>query len=145
VIPVAVRVKGAIEGEELKAKVTGGVTELQGYENLSNETQLWWRDAAVGDKLTATITVPSTGMYEITGKFCTAGDYGIHQISLNGKPLGGPIDFYNKDLKWKAIGFGAIILPAGEVKLEVMVTGANPQAIQRHMFGLDYLLLTPKN
>jgi hypothetical protein len=39
---------------------------------------------------------------------------------------------------------GAVELTAGEHRLCVEIVGANPAAIRRHMFSLDYVRLAPK-
>ena len=138
-------IKGAIEGEKLAiVSKSGGQTELQEFGGLSSGSQLWWRDAKPGDKLVLKLPVKTAGKYAVSGNFCFAGDYGIHQLSLNGQPLGGPMDFYIKGLEWQKKNLGVVDLPAGDALFEVEVTGTNPAAEKRYMFGLDYLMLEPR-
>lgn len=138
-------VKGAIEGEKLViVSKSGGETELQEFGGLSSGNQLWWRDGKPGDKLVLKVPVKTAGKYAVSGNFCLAGDYGIHQLSLNGQALGSPMDFYVKGLEWQKKNLGVVDLPAGDALFEVEVTGANPAADKRHMFGLDYLILEPR-
>lgn len=138
-------VKGAIEGESLTiASKTGGETEAQeGFWQISSGKQLWWKAVSVGDKLSLRIPVAKAGRYEVIGHFCLATDYGIHQLSVNGKDAGEPIDFYSPSLKWEKKSLGVFDLPAGDVTLLVKCVGEHVGAIPQRMFGLDYLLLTP--
>lgn len=144
-------VKGATEGEGLKYEKTGSgeVSVQEGFWEPSGGKQLWWIQSAPGDKLLVHVPVKQAGTYEIVGSFCHARDYGIHSLRFltpDGKELGAPktLDFYNNGVIWKKIPLGTFELPAGEVILEVVCKGHNPQAIEGNMFGLDYLMLTKK-
>ncbi len=138
-----IRVAGAIEGESLKiVKRTGGATEIQGgFAELSNGSQLWWRDPNVGDKLILNVPVSRAGTYKVVAKTGNAQDYGIFQIRVNGVNCG-THDFYIPGLEWKPLSLGTLTLPAGYVTMEVTCLGHNPAAAPSNMFGLDYLLLT---
>lgn len=139
-------IKGAIEGEDLKIQSsTGGTHEVQdGFWEISGTKQLWWRDVAVGDKLTLVIPVAKPGVYHLTGNFCHAQDYGIHRLKVDGIDLG-EHDFYSKDLKWSKTDLGVVNLKGTTATLEVTCTGNNPAAIPARMFGIDYLFLVPAN
>ncbi len=138
-------IEGAIEGESLViAQKTGGETEAQdGFWQCSGGKQLWWRDAAPGNKLVIRIPVKEAGTYEVIANFCKAVDYGIHKMRLNGQEIA-PIDFFNDGLTWKKETLGTFVLPKGDALLEVECVGANPKAQSRNMFALDYLLLNKK-
>lgn len=138
-------VKGAIEGESLTIESkSGGDTEAQeGFWQISGGKQLWWKAVSVGDVLTLRVPVPKAGKYEVVGHFCMARDYGIHQLSINGKDAGEPIDFFSSGLKWEKKSLGVFDLPAGTATLRVKCTGERAGAIPQRMFGLDYLLLNP--
>lgn len=142
--PEPMRVKDAIEGESLKiVSMTGsGATENQtGFPKTSNETQLWWRNGAPGDKLDLIVPVKKAGKYKVSGHFCVATDYGTLKMTLNGQDAK-TIDFYSKTLDWKTIELGTFDLPAGNVHLIVEITGTNAAANPKsYMFGLDYLKL----
>lgn len=139
-VPPIRPVEGAIEGEDLAIlSKSGGVTEVQsGFEECSGGKQLWWRDAAPGDELVLKVSVPEAGRYEVAGNFCFARDYGIQEVQVLG--LKRQLDFFG-DLHWKLVTLGVVDLPSGEIEVRIKVVGANPNAIQRHMFGLDYLRL----
>ena len=142
-IAAPVPIKGAIEGETLTIEShTGGETEAQeGFWQISSGKQLWWKAVAVGDKLSLRVPVPKAGRYEVIGNFCKASDYGIHQITINGKPAGGPIDFYSPTMKWERKSLGVFDLTAGDVTFGVECKGKHYRAVPSRMFGLDYLLL----
>jgi hypothetical protein len=134
-----VRIPGAIEAENLKFSANGGSTEIQGgFGDMSGEGQIWWQDAPIGSKLT--IEVPhANGEYDLTINACRARDYGIHQLYWNGEKLGGPIDFYDPELKWQQVKLGRVRVTEGKAMLTAECIGANPKADPRRMFGLDYL------
>jgi hypothetical protein len=138
-------VKGAIEGEKLEiVSVSGGKAERQsGFFDLSAGEQLWWKNMAAGDKLVLKVPVSKAGTYEVFGNFCRNKDYGIHEITINGKPLD-PIDFYNASINWRRVSLGTHKLPAGSFTIEVISKGRREGAADGNMFGLDYLLLNPK-
>jgi len=143
--PQPVRIQGALEGETLKIlERTGGVVEIQhiGQHNWSNDRQLWWRDAKPGDKLTFALPVATAGKYSVVVNLTKAVDYGIVQFLLDGEKLGEALDLYNNGVVTtgpKVLGERTIA--AGEHKLTVEITGANPGAVKRHMLGLDYVKL----
>jgi hypothetical protein len=137
-------VEGAIEGESLAiVRVTGGRTVNQaGFAQLSNGQQLWWIDQEVGDRLVLEVPVAKAGEYEVIACLGHARDYGIHRITLNGRPVAQPLDLYLDGLEWRQVSLGRFTLPAGKVLMEVECVGSNPGAIPtKRMFGLDYLLL----
>jgi len=148
--PKVFRVPGAIEGEKLQVvERTGGTAALQdlrshGLDKWSENAHVWWRDAKVGDKLTLAVPVAKAGRYEVVAAFTKANDYGIIELSLDGRPLGEPIDFYNpKVVPTQPVSLGTHDLTAGPHKLTAEIVGANPKAKKAYMFGLDYLLLKP--
>ncbi len=140
------RVAGALEGEEMtELQRSGGELEVQPWDGLSNENHRWWRHAAVGDRLVLGFASPQAGRFMVYARFLRAGDYGVHQISINGKPAGEPLDFYHDGVKpTEEMPLGEFDLKAGENQIMVEVKGANARATPGNMFGLDYLrLATP--
>ena len=84
------------------------------------------------------------GPYRVFGHFLRARDYGIHQLTVNGKPAGDPIDFYDSEVRPSSeLELGTFDLTVEGNELCVKVIGANEKAIKAYMFGLDYLLLKP--
>ncbi|MBU0617767.1 MAG: DUF2961 domain-containing protein, partial [Planctomycetes bacterium] len=139
------RVEGALEGEEMAVlEMTGGSHESQDWGGLSNEKHRWWKHGQPGDKLVLGFEVEQDGTYRVIARFLTAGDYGIHQLSINDEPAGEPIDLYNQGVKAsEERELGMFNLLAGQNKLTVEIVGANDKAVKSYMFGLDYLRLEP--
>ena len=145
-MPKPPKVEGAIEGENLKIlEKTGGVTEIQDipHFNWSGWKQIWWRDAKPGERIVFDLPVDKKGTYKLTASLTKAVDYGIVKLSLDGKPLGEPIDLFHGGVINRTYALGTHELAAGPHKLSVEITGANPKAVRRHMFGIDYLELEP--
>ncbi len=146
-VPVSPRVKGALEGEELKiVEKTGGTTEVQGMDGYqaewSNFSQLWWTKSKPGDKLTLAFNVPTAGRYNVKANFTKAIDYGIAQFWVDGEKLGDKIDFFNDGvIPTGEINLGTRDLLAGEHKFTIEIVGANDKAQKAYMTGLDYLRL----
>lgn len=140
------KVEGAIEGEDLKVlEKPGGVIEIQDipHHRWSANKQIWWRDGKPGDKLVLALPVEKAGKYALKAALTKAIDYGIVRLYLDDKPLGEPIDLINNGVITRVFPLGTHQLSAGQHKLTAQITGTNPQAIKRHMFGLDYLKLEP--
>ena len=144
--PANYRVAGAIEGETLKILAkTGGETDVQDISDYhwSRDGQLWWLDAKVGDKLTLEFNVSKAGQYKVIANLTKAADYGIVQISINGRKADRTIDRYFTSVAHDPIDLGVFELKKGANRLTVEIVGSNEKAIKRHMFGLDYLKLEP--
>jgi hypothetical protein len=110
------------------------------------DDHLWWTGAKPGDKLVLVVPVKEAGRYRLSAVLTKARDYGIVQISLDGRKLGEPIDLYNPDVvpTMPPVSLGAHELTAGEHKLTVEITGANSKAVKAYMFGIDRVLLEPE-
>lgn len=140
---VVPRVQGALEGESLKIIRVAGVAEPQEWNDVSGGSHLWWHAGMKpGDTLVVAFPVAKAGKYQVFGRFLYAKDYGIHQLAINGRKAGQPIDFYRPDVKpGKEIDLGTFDLKQGDNEFSATVTGANPKAIKAYMLGLDYLRL----
>jgi hypothetical protein len=140
------RVKGALEGEEMKIVSVTGVAEPQDWADLSNGCHLWWhKGVEPGGKLTVAFPAPKAGRYRVFGRFLTARDYGIHQLAVNGTAAGKPIDFFHtpNPKPGDEIELGSFELKKTGNTLGVTATGSHPDAVKAFMFGLDYLRLEP--
>ena len=147
----AVKVPGALEGEELKViEVKGGNTKVQGMGGFGNAwsggKHLWWTGARPGSTLTLELPVADKGKYALTAALTKAKDYGIIDVSLDGKPVAtdydgfnGPQVIHSGELDW-----GAHDLDKGAHKLVFTIKGANPEAVKSFMVGLDYVRLEKK-
>jgi hypothetical protein len=141
---IAPRVAGAIEGEGMTIVQKTGEVTPQDIDGCSNDQHLWWRGGRPGDKLVLSFAVPTTGRYRVYGRFVQAADYGIVQLAVNGQGAGDPLDLHHAGVAvTEEILLGVFDLPAGNAQLSVDIVGANEQAIQQYMFGLDYLRLVP--
>lgn len=149
--PKTGRVEGAIEGESmrvLKASAGQVVTQkMTGFskDKWSGDAQLFWTGSKKGETLTLGLEVPSTGKYELVAVTTMAGDYATVQFGLDDKPLGKPLDLYHTP---EVVTSGMLKLGEAELKegthhLTIKITGANSAAVQKYMFGLDYILLKP--
>ncbi|MCC6680414.1 MAG: DUF2961 domain-containing protein [Phycisphaeraceae bacterium] len=138
-------VEGAIEGEGLVVQtVTGGRARAQrgGRWNWSRYQQMWWSDAGVGDELTLLVDVPAAGRYAVEANLTRSFDYAIVSITF-GDGTFGPIDLYAPKQIAEVAILGRCSLEAGPQPLRIRIVGSHESARPRHMFGLDYLKLTP--
>jgi len=141
------RIKGTLEGEELTIlQKTAGNAAPQDMapfgSDWSNESHLWWTDAKPGDTLDLAVPVEKAGTYRLKMQLTKAVDYGIVQLSLDGKKLGQSIDLYNNGVVATGVlDMGTHELSKGQHVLRVEITGANEKAVKNYMFGLDYLKL----
>lgn len=138
------QVPGAIEGESLSVvDKTGGTIEIQSISEFrwSNDQQLWWRDAEVGDKLVLEVPVEEAGTYRVFANLTKAVDYGIVRLTLAGRAVPEEFDRFAPQVSHDLLELGEFTLEEGPAELVVEIVGAHPDAVKRHMFGLDYLKL----
>jgi hypothetical protein len=125
------RAAGAVEGESLKViENTGG--------KWSGDAQLWWIDGNVGDKLVLEFPAETTGRRRVLANVTKAADYAIVQLSVNGAPAE-KLDRFHDTVAHDLVDLGACEIKEGSNRLVVEIVGANPKAIPRRMFGLDYI------
>ena len=137
------------EGEELKiVSVTDGVAAPQSMagfaaDRWSKDKQLWWNGAKVGSRLELEIPVAKDGDYELIAVLTKARDYGIVQLSFDGKKLSEPIDLYNKEavVSTGMLKFGQMKLAAGMHRLTFEIVGSNANAVPKRMVGIDVVQL----
>ena len=143
------RVKGALEGESLKGKVTGGRLVKQNMASFNKDTwsgdeQLFWIGAKPGDKLDLEFAADADGTYELAINFTKARDYAIVRLHLDGKTIGDTIDLFNSPdvIKSGDIKLGKHELSKGKHTLTGESAGINPKAAKASMVGIDYVLVT---
>ncbi len=138
-----------VQGESLKIpQQTSGVVEPQtiaatGDFAWEGDKQLWWKDAAIDDEVSFPLTIDAAGTMNITANLTRAGDYGIFSIWLDDQLLVENIDCYSTKLETFVSSLGTHEVAAGKHKLRVRATGTNENAIQRQMFGLDWIEFAP--
>lgn len=142
---VVPKVAGAIEGESMKIRRVQGKADPQDWDGISGGKHLWWHEGIKpGDTLAVVFNAPTAGRYQVVGRFLCARDYGIHQLAVNGKKAGEPVDFYSSSVKPSPEkNLGTFELKPGDNEFSTTVVGANEKAVKSYMFGLDYLLLKP--
>lgn len=142
------RVENALEGETQKvAECSGGTTEIQDLpqHDWSDNRQLWWRHAQEQDRLVVEFPIAEEGDYDVMLGITKARDYGIVRIAINGQTKIDSLDGYNGSVIAADVKLPTCKLHQGTNRLEVTVLGSNPEAIQSHMFGLDYILATKRS
>ncbi|MES2467285.1 MAG: PVC-type heme-binding CxxCH protein [Verrucomicrobiota bacterium] len=150
---VANRIPGALEGEGLLATSTGGGTAsaqpmenfVRGNWNWSGGAQLWWTGGKPGDRLDLTLPVPAPGTYEVQIVLTKAPDYAMLKFLLDGKPLDPVFDGFSPPgagvIHSPVLTLAKTDLPAGDHRLTLEITGANPEATKAYMAGIDYVYL----
>lgn len=138
------RVDGAIEGESLLHRLTGGNARPQDMspfraDRWSGDSQLFWTGGRPGDKLT--VDLPEfTGTIDVEIVLTCARDYGIVQLSLDENPLGNPIDLYEADVVTTGLlSFSKLAVTGKKHTLSVQIAGTNPKAKKSYMVAIDYL------
>ncbi len=148
--PLAERRAGTvIEGEKLKVlETTRGSAAPQGMggfaaDKWSGDSQLWWTGAQVGDKLVTELPVEKAGQFDLLVVLTKARDYGIVQVWLDDKKVGGPIDLYNNPevITTGLVNLGSQEFTAGKHRLTFEITGTNPAAAKQFMVGIDAVQL----
>ncbi|MBI5761595.1 MAG: c-type cytochrome, partial [Planctomycetales bacterium] len=145
------KVPGAIEGEALKiiGKTAGdaGSQSMRAFpaDRWSGDDHLWWTGGKPGARLDLELPVRAAGTFTLELALTKARDYGIVQLLLDDKPLGEPIDLFNSPdvITTGVLSFEAQSLTAGNHKLSLQITGANPKAVPVFMVALDYVRLSP--
>lgn len=139
----------ATEAETMRViSCSGGQSSTQSMGTYSgkwsNGGQLWWTGAAPGNRLILEFEINKTGKYELGIQLTKAIDYGIVQLSLDGQPLGSPIDLYNDGvIPTGLLPFGTIDLSKGHHQLAAEIVGASDKAVKGYMVGVDYISLKP--
>ncbi len=132
-----------VEGESLlhAATSTHGALTVQQLGGYSGGAQLWYTPKHAGGVVTLPLKVTTTGNYEFLALCTYAHDYGIYQFSIDGKPIGGPVDFYNDGITEHSVIYPHVALTAGEHILTVTNKGKSDLSVG-YMWGLDGYLLT---
>jgi len=146
--PEAYHEPDAIEGESLvataKSEQSFSEQRMSAYgRQWSGDLQLSWQPTQKGQTFEVPLPVQKAGKYHLTARFTKAPDYGIFQLSLNGTDVGPTIDLYASHVNLSdVIDLGEITLLDGAPVFKVTVIGKNDDS-HAHLFGLDYLKLTP--
>jgi len=91
------------------------------------------------------VDVPRAGNYHLDVYFTQAEDYGIVQVSIDGKKVGNRFDgFYGRVVPSGRVDFGVVSLSEGQHRLRFTIVGKNPASLSYNM-GIDCLELKPLN
>lgn len=134
-----VRIEGeALVGEALAKSGQVGSQNMAGFGPAWSENgQLWWTGGNPGDVLTLKVGGLTPGTRRVTLFPTTAKDYATIRVAVNGQLR--EADLYTeKVLPGQPIRFENVnVSPTEPLQIDVHLTGANPAALPRHMFGLD--------
>lgn len=143
------REPGAIEAESLRVRrVTAGAVPNQEMsqfgEEWSGASQLWWVCRDPGGVLELELpAVEKAGEYDVVAAFTKAPDYGIARLALDGKPVGQPVDLYDRGVTHGGpMPLGRVELGAGPHLLSLTITGKHAQSTS-YLIGMDWLKLVP--
>jgi len=118
-----------IEAETLVDASTGSApVEAQdtwGNWGFSGGAQLWFRATEVGDTMTTSFDVPTSGTYDVSAILTQGPDYGQVQVSLNGDEIGPAFDGFRREgvATTGLLGAGYRQLDAGPHEVSLTVTG----------------------
>ncbi len=96
---------------------------------------------ADGSRATFPLDVEDGDTYGITAAFVRGPNFGVVQVSIDGRPLGAPFDGYAATLqRAEPLSLGTLALSEGRHLLTMTVTGKN-EAATDYLAGLDLLVL----
>ena len=117
-----------------------------GSKKWKDDDQLWWTGGRPGDKLNILLPVEKTGAYKVVAIMTKARDYGIVQLYLDEKKVGGPIDLYDPSvIPTEPIDLGKHDLKKGKHKFTIEILGTSEKGVKGHLVGLDEIKLIPAN
>ncbi|MEN6644582.1 MAG: PQQ-binding-like beta-propeller repeat protein [Armatimonadia bacterium] len=112
-------------GEQMAAAVSAHSAKV--LYHMPAYDALFYRADSVGDFVELPVKVPANGSYEVTLRTLSFTGRGIIQATLDGQPLGAPVDLFIADSpRFADSALGTHNLTAGEHKLRFTVTGKNP-------------------
>jgi putative membrane-bound dehydrogenase-like protein len=138
---------GVLEAETLPAKASAGKASPQAMGQFregrwSGDRHLFWTGGKPGDTLTVRFPVKQAGKRKVHAVLTKAPDYGSVRLTVNGVVASTvELDLYDARVtNTEEILLGEFDLKAGEQKLEMTISGANPKAKpDRWYAALDYL------
>ncbi len=152
-LPPPYKIAGALEGEKLKilgksGDFDAGPQDMSPFADgkWSGDSHLWARPPKKGEWVDLELPVAAAGKQHVIAYLTKARDYGVVQFSLDGKPLGKPIDCWNSPdvVATGPIDLGEVELKRGPHTLRVEVVGTNEKSDGlRYMWGLDCIVLKP--
>ena len=103
---------------------------------------MWWRPGHAHAHAELQLPDQKAGTYHLIVRLTQAGDYGIVQLSMNGKNAGGPIDLTGPAvMPTKPIDLGPVDIKDGANILGMDAAGTDKGG---YSAGIDYIKLTPQ-
>lgn len=133
----------SIEAENLIwVRTPSGVVSYQIHDTMpwSGGTQLFWKDAEVGNQAAFSFISNVEGKFSLAGLFTIARDYGVFDIYINGKKIFDKLDLNNKELAVKEFTADSVNIIKGVNLIEIELVRHAPEAAKRSNFGLDKLI-----
>ncbi|MCL3779566.1 DUF2961 domain-containing protein [Prolixibacteraceae bacterium JC049] len=137
---------GRIEAEFLKSNCDNGNIQTQSIAqfNWSNGSQVWWKDANIGSSASLIFEIEEAGSYNLYASLTKAVDYAIVDIKVDGRDAVINYDaYYANGVTNEKISLGKYSLGKGQHTLNVVIKGANKNALKKYMFGIDYIDVLP--
>jgi hypothetical protein len=123
--------------------LVGTAVAENGPAPVQQEYRLFFTPTDEKAALTVKVPVAKAGKYAIAVRCTSSWDYGIYQMSLNGKQVGRAMDLFTPDVRTApTTDLGLFDLPAGTFELKFNCVGRNP-ASKGVYFGLEEVELTP--
>ncbi len=135
-------IDAVIEGVTLLegAAMVGGATQLQAGGPWTGQGQILFRAEGVGSTLTVRFTVPDDRPRTLVVPLTHSYDFGIYRVTLDGQPIGEPIDAFSPDIEVVQHRFGDAPIAPGEHSLTLECVGMNPNS-KGYLIGLDSVRL----
>lgn len=142
--------RDAIEGESLTPKPLGPAVRVMAQEvrpasppPLSGGKLLFLHMKAGGDAVE--LGLPASirpGRYAVAIRLVTSWDYAVVRLSLNGEPLGEPVDAYSPKIGTRLVQRGEVDIRPSENVIRLEAVGRNP-ASTGFAAGIDAIRLLP--
>ena len=116
--------------------VTEGPTETQDGAQWSNSGQLFWRPSKEGQSIKVPFSVEKSGAYDLKVALTRSHDYGIYEVSLNGKVLEPSLDLYSSNIQIERRTFTDVKLEKGKQTLTFRNVGKSDDSTG-YFFGID--------
>ena len=92
--------------------------------------------------LTFTLTVPTTGEYDVALVSKDNADRGVYRAAINGSVME-TVDFYNASAGFYTHSLGKAAFSSTTTTLTLTCTGANASSNKKYGLALDYITLSP--
>ncbi len=103
--------------------------------------QFWVQPCLHGGFVELAVHLPEEGDYEVETRLTTSWDYAIVQMTMDGEPLGEPVDTLTETvLQTEPLNFGVKHLAAGQHLFRFTAIDKNPES-RGYLMGIDYILV----